>query len=89
MTRVVSVNTARAHAKERLMDPLGLPMSRSAWEFGSRMGHLGAGDQFLTLERMAVAGALGAGDRVLMIGVGPGLSIGAAVVEIVHSPDWA
>ncbi|GAA2622573.1 MULTISPECIES: ketoacyl-ACP synthase III family protein [Streptomyces] len=89
VTRVVSVNTARAHAKERLMDPLGLPMSRSAWEFGSRMGHLGAGDQFLTLERMAVAGALGAGDRVLMIGVGPGLSIGAAVVEIVHSPDWA
>lgn len=85
---VISLNTSRSHVQQRVMDPLGLPMSRSAWEFGSSFGHLGAGDQFVTLERMVAGGRVAPGDRVLMLGVGPGVSIGAAVVEILEVPDW-
>ncbi|WP_326658220.1 ketoacyl-ACP synthase III family protein [Streptomyces sp. NBC_00385] len=89
VARVISLNTSRSHVQQRIMDPLGLPMSRSAWEFGSSFGHLGAGDQFVTLERMVTGGRVAPGDRVLMLGVGPGVSIGAAVVEILEVPDWS
>jgi len=85
---VVSMNNSRPHVAKRLLEPLGLPMSRSGWEFGRGFGHLGASDQFVTLERIVAAGRVAPGDRVLMLGVGPGISIGAAVVEILAVPAW-
>ncbi|QKW21676.1 ketoacyl-ACP synthase III family protein [Kitasatospora sp. NA04385] len=86
---VVSMNNSRPHVAKRLIEPLGLPMERSGWEFGRGFGHLGASDQFVTLERIVAAGRVAPGDRVLMLGVGPGISIGAAVVEILEVPDWS
>ncbi|MFD8484073.1 ketoacyl-ACP synthase III family protein [Kitasatospora sp. NPDC059673] len=85
---VVSMNNSRPHVAKRLLEPLGVPMSRSGWEFGRSFGHLGASDQFVTLERMVAAGRVAPGDKVLMLGVGPGISIGGAVVEVLSVPDW-
>lgn len=85
---VVSMNNSRPHVAKRLIEPLGLPMSRSGWEFGRGFGHLGACDQFVTLERIVAAGRVAPGDKVLMLGVGPGISIGGAVVEILSVPAW-
>lgn len=88
MKWVISMNNSRPHVSKRVTEPLGLPFSRSAWEFGSTFGHLAACDQFVTLERMVTLRRVAPGDRVLMIGVGPGVSIGGAVVEIAELPDW-
>ncbi|MER7050573.1 ketoacyl-ACP synthase III family protein [Streptomyces jumonjinensis] len=67
---------------------LGVPGSRTTWEFGSRTGHLGAGDQFAAFNDLAERGALRPGDRVLMLSAGPGAA-SCAVLEITGAPGWA
>lgn len=89
ITRVAYANGSRERVEDRAMVPLGLPMSLSTWEQGRTVGHIGASDQVVALERLLVAGELGRGDHFLMLGVGPGLNIACAVVEIVETPHWA
>ncbi|ADI10830.1 3-oxoacyl-ACP synthase III [Streptomyces bingchenggensis BCW-1] len=87
MTRVVT-----AHANQELVDAwlssLGRTLEQSAWSFGRRVGHLMAGDQLASFEHLLMAGEIGPGDRVLLVGSGPGLGIAAAVVELTALPPW-
>jgi 3-oxoacyl-[acyl-carrier-protein] synthase III len=89
VTRVACMNTSQEIADQICEHRLGIPASRSAWEFGRTIGHCGASDQILALEHLVRGGGLGPGDRLLMFGFGPGVTISGAVVEILESPVWA
>jgi len=85
---VLHANAARWLA-EPWMAALGLPMSRSAWEFGRTTGHLGSSDQLVCLDRLLAAGRLHRGDYVLAMGSAPGFSIAALVLEVTEEGSWA
>ncbi|GAA3620441.1 ketoacyl-ACP synthase III family protein [Nonomuraea rosea] len=89
VTRVACMNTSQEIADQICEHRLGIPASRSAWEFGRTIGHCGASDQILALEHLVRGGALGPGDHLLMFGFGPGVTISGAVVEVLESPVWA
>jgi 3-oxoacyl-[acyl-carrier-protein] synthase-3/clorobiocin biosynthesis protein CloN2 len=63
-------------------------MSRSTWEFGRALGHLGPSDQIVSLEHLVSTGELRPGDHFLMLGVGPGVTISAAVLRIDAPAPW-
>jgi 3-oxoacyl-[acyl-carrier-protein] synthase-3 len=88
VTRLVYNHAARQHVEDGLLGVLGLPLSRSNWEFGRHLGHLGACDQVVSLDHMLTAGDLAPGDHVLMLGLSPGVNIAGAVVRIVDTPPW-
>lgn len=89
ITRVAYANGSRERVNDRAMVPLGLPMSVSTWEQGRTVGHIGASDQIVALEHLLATGEMGPGDHFLMLGVGPGLNIACAVIEILETPSWA
>lgn len=63
--------------------PIGLRrLERTAWSFARTTGHLGPADQLAALDHVRRVGAVSAGDRVLMLGVGAGFSWSAVLVEI-------
>ena len=82
-------NFSREMVEQRCMRALGLDLSLSTWEFGRALGHMGASDQLVALDHLISAGALGAGDNVLLAGLGPGINVAAAVVRILSTPRWA
>lgn len=69
--------------------PLGLSVERTTWPWGRTVGHLGAADQFVALERLVRTGEVEPGQLVLMLGVGIGFTWYASVVEILDIPAWA
>jgi 3-oxoacyl-[acyl-carrier-protein] synthase-3 len=89
VTRVAYANGSRERVEGRAMVPLGLPMSLSTWEQGRTIGHIGASDQVVALEQLLESGSLRPGDHFLMLGVGPGLNIACAVIEILETPHWS
>jgi 3-oxoacyl-[acyl-carrier-protein] synthase III len=88
VTRVAYMNTSREVVEQRCMTALGLPMAKSTWEFGRSLGHLGASDQIVSLEHLVSTGELRPGDHVLMLGVGPGVTVSGAVVQMVEPAPW-
>ncbi|MEU4826400.1 ketoacyl-ACP synthase III family protein [Actinomadura sp. NPDC023710] len=68
---------------------LGLRPEITTWPWSRHIGHLGAGDPFAGLEHLMLTGALGAGDRCLVISVGAGFTWTAAVIDILERPTWA
>ncbi len=89
ITRVTCMNTSQEIADQICEHRLGIPASRSTWEFGRTIGHCGASDQLLALEHLVCGGELAPGDQLLMFAYGPGVTISAAVVEILERPVWA
>ena len=89
ISRVAYANGSRERVEGRAMIPLGLPMSVSTWEQGRAIGHIGASDQIVALEQLLESGSLRPGDHFLMLGVGPGLNIACAVIEILETPCWS
>ncbi|MEU3985270.1 ketoacyl-ACP synthase III family protein [Streptomyces sp. NPDC026672] len=69
--------------------PLGLPLSRSGFDFGKGVGHIGGADTFIALEHLIRTGEVGPGDNVLLMSHGPGWICAAAVVTVTRTPDWA
>jgi 3-oxoacyl-[acyl-carrier-protein] synthase-3 len=67
----------------------GIDDSRTTWEWGRTVGHLGTGNQFAGLTHLLEVGAVRTGDRVALCGNGVGFSYGCAVLEIVREPDWS
>lgn len=67
---------------------MGVDESRTTTEWGRRVGHLGAGDQFAGLAYLLESRTVHAGDRVLLNSAGQGFTFGSAVVEIVAEPEW-
>lgn len=88
VTRVAFMNYSREIVEQRCMTALGLPMSKSTWDFGRTIGHLAASDQIVSLDHLLSTGQLGPGDHVLMLGIGPGVTISSAVVKISTMPPW-
>ncbi|MGW7413527.1 ketoacyl-ACP synthase III family protein [Streptomyces sp. NPDC054863] len=88
VTRVAYMNYSREIVEQRCMAALGLPMEKSTWEFGRTVGHLGASDQIISLDHLLKSGELAPGDHLLMLGVGPGVTLSSAVVRILHPAPW-
>lgn len=88
VNRVAYMNYSREIVEQRCMAPLGLPLSRSTWDFGRTVGHLGASDQVVSLDHLLATGELPSGGHLLMLGVGPGVTLSAAVVRIVSPAPW-
>ncbi len=66
--------------------PFGIDPARTTWEFSRTVGHLGAGDQFASLDHLLVSRKVCPGDRIVLVSVGAGYSWGCAVVEITDPP---
>lgn len=88
ITRVAYMNYSREIVEQRCMAALGLPMKMSTWEYGRTVGHLGASDQIVSLDHLLGSGELGEGDHLLMLGVGPGVTLSSAIVRITHPAPW-
>jgi len=82
IARVSFTHMSGPGTEERLMKPLGLPMDRSTFDIGRAAGHAGAGDPLFDLDQLLLRGELAAGDKVLVVGLGAGITLGAAVIEI-------
>jgi 3-oxoacyl-[acyl-carrier-protein] synthase III len=85
---VLVPNGDEATTRNCMMDPLGLDVSRSQWEFGRGIGHASASDQFIALDHLLRTGQLDAGDHVLLFGGAPGWSAVAVVLTITELPHW-
>jgi 3-oxoacyl-[acyl-carrier-protein] synthase-3 len=72
--------------KAHFLNLLGIDLERTNWPWARHVGHLGAGDQFAGLSHLGGTGALTAGQRCLMLGVGAGFSWSAAVIDIIGWP---
>lgn len=88
ITRVLCNHGSREYVEDGLLSVLGLPLERSGWSFGAGVGHLGASDQLMSLDHLLSSGELGPGDLALLVGIGPGVTIAAAVLEILATPAW-
>jgi 3-oxoacyl-[acyl-carrier-protein] synthase-3/clorobiocin biosynthesis protein CloN2 len=88
LARVAFMHYSREIVQHRCMAALGLPMAKSTWDFGRTVGHLGASDQIVAFEHLLATGQLGTGDHFLMVGVGPGVTLSAAVIHVVGVPPW-
>jgi 3-oxoacyl-[acyl-carrier-protein] synthase-3/clorobiocin biosynthesis protein CloN2 len=88
ITRVAYMNYSREIVEQRCMAALGLPMSMSTWDFGREIGHLGASDQIVAFDHLLTTGELEPGDHMLMLGVGPGVTLSCAVVRVLRPAPW-
>jgi 3-oxoacyl-[acyl-carrier-protein] synthase-3 len=88
VSRVAYMNYSREIVEQRCMAALGLDPKLSTWDFGRTIGHLGASDQIVSLDHLVATNALRPGDHMLLLGVGPGVTISCAVVQLVHPAPW-
>ncbi|MEV0804799.1 ketoacyl-ACP synthase III family protein [Micromonospora sp. NPDC050200] len=86
ITRAAMANEPRPKLIERLR-ALGLPTDISTWEFNRSVGH-SASDQLLAFDHLLHHKELTPGDHLLMLGLGPGLSIAASVIQVLDVPAW-
>lgn len=87
LTRVAFNHAGRQLVQDRLA-PLGIPVERTTWEFGSTVGHLGAADQAVAFDHLLDTGELGPGSYLMMLGIGPGVGIAGAVLRVLERPSW-
>lgn len=88
MTRVIYTNVSGYIMDQFLLDPLGIPMELTTWQFGRGIGHTGPSDYLLALNHLLVTGQLTPGDHVLLTGGGPAC-VSSAILEILEVPGWA
>ena len=86
VVRVAFMNSSKEIVEQRGTGALGLPLSMSTWEFGASVGHLGASDQLVSFDHLLATGQLQPGDHLLMAGIGPGVTLAAAVVKVLSVP---
>ncbi|MFF3906400.1 ketoacyl-ACP synthase III family protein [Streptomyces sp. NPDC001848] len=88
VARVIVSNLGHKLLDEMYLAPLGIPVERTTWTYGRRMGHLSNSDQFIALDHLLGAGELHEGDLVLIVGMGIGFTWSAAVLDVVGLPSW-
>jgi 3-oxoacyl-[acyl-carrier-protein] synthase III len=87
LARVIFSNVTASLIETAIMQQLGLPMSRAAWDSAGTVGHIGSGDHIATLdELMSGPDGLRAGDRVLLASGTAGYHVASAVLTIIDSP---
>jgi 3-oxoacyl-[acyl-carrier-protein] synthase-3 len=86
---VVAANSDSRMIDQMKMQPLGLPMSRSTWDFGKEYGHMGACDMAVSLNHLLLNGMLSPGDHVLMTTSASGWVSTSAVLTVLQLPEWA
>ena len=89
VARFVFPNVGLTTLRTRYLEPFGLEVAATAWEWGRRTGHVGAADQLTGLAELVETGAVGPGERVMLVGIGAGFSWTCAVVEVTARPAWA
>lgn len=89
ISKVIYVNQGKYLLAQFLLDPLQLPESKSSWDFGRTVGHLGASDHAVALDHYLTTGQLKPGDHVLLAGAAPGFVVSSAVLTITASASWA
>ncbi|MGW3345737.1 ketoacyl-ACP synthase III family protein [Nonomuraea rubra] len=67
------------------MSWLGIDEDQTTWDYGRRVGHCGAVDQFIAFEHLVATGGLVAGDHLLMVGFGSGTSVAAAAFRVLST----
>ena len=82
---VVVPNFGRELLQHECLDPLGVDVSRTVWEWGREIGHVGAADQFAGLARLVETGAAEPGQTVLLVGVGGGFNWTCVLLRMVAS----
>jgi 3-oxoacyl-[acyl-carrier-protein] synthase III len=88
IARFVFPSVGLASLSSRYLEPLGLELSATTWDWGRRTGHVGAADQLSGLTQLADSGALEPGERAMLVGIGAGFSWSCAVVEVDRRPGW-
>ncbi|SHJ73169.1 3-oxoacyl-[acyl-carrier-protein] synthase-3/clorobiocin biosynthesis protein CloN2 [Nocardiopsis flavescens] len=73
--------------EHRWLAVLDLPLSASTWDYGRRVGHIGAGDPFLGLRHLMDNKEVGPGDHVILGGLGSGVTVSCAVVRVLDPDD--
>jgi 3-oxoacyl-[acyl-carrier-protein] synthase III len=89
IARVAFLNCSKEATEQRCLEPLGLPLSASTWDFGRTVGHCSSSDQILSLEHLVSTGQLDVGQHMLLFGTAPGVILSAAVIRLCEIPTWA
>ncbi|CAM5506419.1 hypothetical protein GCM10010329_63800 [Streptomyces spiroverticillatus] len=94
VARICHTGYAEGALHSIYLDPLDVEPDLGTWEFTRGVGHVGAADPFIGLERLWSSGEVVVGDEVLLLAAGPGLEVACAVVQITadcpdESPDSA
>ncbi|GGW54663.1 hypothetical protein GCM10010503_34500 [Streptomyces lucensis JCM 4490] len=82
LARVLFAHVGGAQTDALVMQQLGLPLSRSAWEHGRSIGHAGASDHIYGLERLITSGEVSEGDRLMLVCGTAGFHITCLVLTI-------
>jgi 3-oxoacyl-[acyl-carrier-protein] synthase-3 len=82
VARICHTGFALGSLQAMFLDPIGVELDRSIWEFTRHVGHAGAGDLFIGLEHLWTQGDVAPGEYVLLVGSAPGMEAGCAVLEI-------
>jgi len=85
---VILPHFGRRRLESIYLQQYGIPIERTTWEWSRTVGHLGAADQFASLDHLVSSGAARPGDHCVLISVGAGYSWGAAVLRITERPAW-
>ena len=86
VTWFVLPNLGRPKMDAPFFQVLDIDPERTTWLWGSGVGHLGAGDPFAGLARLAGTGALRPGQFCALISAGGGFAWSVAVLEVVTEP---
>lgn len=89
INRFVLPHFGRRRLDANFLRRFGIDHERTLWSWSRGIGHLGAGDQFAGLARLADLELLQPGDRCLLLGVGGGFTWSAAVLEMTANPPPA
>lgn len=87
IARFVFPNVGLTTLRTRYLEPFGLEVAATAWEWGRRTGHVGAADQLTGLAEFVETGVVGVGEHVMLVGIGAGFSWTCAVVEMTSGPE--
>jgi 3-oxoacyl-[acyl-carrier-protein] synthase III len=88
LARVITINEDARMTEFTTLGPLGVDLSRSVWDYGRSVGHVGAADLVISLEHLLVTGQVQPGDHLLLVSQGPGWLCSAAVLTLRERPSW-
>lgn len=75
-------NMGRTRMQAQYFGPFGIDPERTTWSWSTRVGHLGAGDQFGGFAHLVESGRLRPGQTCMLVGIGAGFSWTVAIVEM-------